>query len=111
MRVHSQTRMDAAWNFRNAYNEARKIKDAQDAFCAAAENGLWDVESPYPESLQWEALVDVLRGNVKVLPPSFFSRMSNSGKNRSLSTVTRYKSNDLGIRPPLKTTFAYSQWI
>ncbi|KAJ7769202.1 hypothetical protein DFH07DRAFT_807206 [Mycena maculata] len=66
LRVHSQTRMDAAWNFRQAYNEARKIKDAQDAFCAVVENGLWDGESPYTESLQWEALVDVLRGNVKV---------------------------------------------
>ncbi|KAJ7143728.1 hypothetical protein C8R44DRAFT_827345 [Mycena epipterygia] len=64
MRVHSQTRMDAAWNFRQAYNEARKIKDAQDAFCAVAENGLWDGESAYPESLQ--VLVDVLRGRVKV---------------------------------------------
>ncbi|KAJ7474692.1 hypothetical protein FB451DRAFT_274443 [Mycena latifolia] len=65
-RVHSQTRMDATWNFRQAYNEARKIKDAQDAFCAAAENGLWDGKSPYPENFQWEALVDVLRGRVKV---------------------------------------------
>ncbi|KAJ6555140.1 hypothetical protein DFH09DRAFT_1038104 [Mycena vulgaris] len=66
LRIHSQTRMDAAWNFRQAYNEARKISDAQDAFCAAAENGLWDGESSYPESLQWEALIDVLRGRVKV---------------------------------------------
>ncbi|KAJ6551858.1 composite domain of metallo-dependent hydrolase [Mycena capillaripes] len=66
LRVHSQTRMDAAWQFRQAYNEARKIKDAQDTFCAAAENGLWDGKTPYPESLQWEALVEVLRGHVKV---------------------------------------------
>ncbi|KAJ7649249.1 hypothetical protein B0H17DRAFT_1163743 [Mycena rosella] len=66
LRVHSQTRMDAAWNFRQAYNKACKVKHAQDAFCAAAEKGLWDGKSPYPESLQWEALVDVLRGRVKV---------------------------------------------
>ncbi|KAJ7694909.1 hypothetical protein B0H17DRAFT_1274452 [Mycena rosella] len=42
-----------------AYNKACKVKHAQDAFCAAAEKGLWD-------ELQWEALVDVLRGRVKV---------------------------------------------
>jgi hypothetical protein len=60
--------MDTAWEFRNAYNEAKKVKDAQDAFCAKAETGLWkeiDVEK-FPEDLKWEALVDVLRGRVKV---------------------------------------------
>ncbi|KAJ7494939.1 hypothetical protein FB451DRAFT_1163676 [Mycena latifolia] len=38
-RNYRQTRMDAAWNFRQAYTEARKIRDAQDAFCARAEAG------------------------------------------------------------------------
>ena len=60
--------MDTAWEFRNAYNEATKVKAAQDAFCAKAEAGLWseiDVEK-FPEDLKWEALVDVLRGKVKV---------------------------------------------
>ncbi|KAJ7225059.1 hypothetical protein B0H12DRAFT_1328757 [Mycena haematopus] len=61
-RLYGQTRMDAAWNFRQAYNEARKLRDAQDAFCAAP----WDGRSAFPESLQWEALVDVLRGRVKL---------------------------------------------
>ncbi|KAJ7685890.1 hypothetical protein B0H17DRAFT_985428 [Mycena rosella] len=65
-RMYGQTRMDSAWEFRRAYNEARKIKDAQDAFCAAAEEGLWDGMAAFPESLQWEALVDVLRGRVKL---------------------------------------------
>ncbi|KAF7341304.1 Composite domain of metallo-dependent hydrolase [Mycena venus] len=65
-RLYGQTRMDAAWNFRNAYNEARKIRDAQDAFCASAQVGKWDGHSAFPESLQWEALVDVLRGRVKL---------------------------------------------
>ncbi|KAM6500145.1 hypothetical protein JOM56_003159 [Amanita muscaria] len=80
-RVYSQSRMDAAWNFRNAYNEALKIKSAQDQFCKHAEAGEWDiVESgaighkkhkhdklpEFPESLQWESLVDVLRGRVKL---------------------------------------------
>ncbi|KAJ7195756.1 hypothetical protein GGX14DRAFT_474307, partial [Mycena pura] len=65
-RTYRQTRMDAAWNFRHAYDEARKIRDAQDAFCAAADAGLWDGRSAFPENLQWEALVDVLRGRVKL---------------------------------------------
>ncbi|KAJ7452267.1 carbohydrate esterase family 9 protein [Mycena latifolia] len=65
-RTYGQTRMDSGWEFRRAYNEARKIKEAQDSFCAAAEQGLWDGKTPFPESLQWEALVDVLRGRVKL---------------------------------------------
>ena len=60
--------MDSIWSFRKAYNEARKIKNAQDQFCAKAEAGLWDEirGQEYPEDLQWEVLVDVLRGRVKV---------------------------------------------
>ena len=61
-------RMDAVWSFRSAYNEARKVKNAQDAYCAKAEAGQWDAiqGQSFPKSLQWEALVDVLRGRVKV---------------------------------------------
>ena len=59
--------MDSMWAFRSAYDEARKVKRAQDVFCAKAEAGLWDtIGNDFPESLQWEALVDVLRGRVKV---------------------------------------------
>lgn len=67
-RVYSMSRMDAAWEFRHAYDEARKIKEAQDDFCAKVDNGLWDQleGEPFPEDLQWESLVDVLRGRVKV---------------------------------------------
>ncbi|KAJ7251954.1 hypothetical protein C8J57DRAFT_1187793 [Mycena rebaudengoi] len=65
-RLYRQTRMDAAWNFRQAYNEALKIKTAQDEFCAAAARGAWDGQSKFPASLQWESLVDVLRGRVKL---------------------------------------------
>ncbi|KAI0080817.1 hypothetical protein K474DRAFT_1636767 [Panus rudis PR-1116 ss-1] len=62
------TRMDALWAFRSAYNEARKIKHAQDAFCAKAEAGLWNdiAGKSFPEDLKWEALVDVLRGRVRI---------------------------------------------
>ncbi|KAH9833762.1 uncharacterized protein C8Q71DRAFT_712148 [Rhodofomes roseus] len=61
-------RMDSMWSYRWAYNEARRIKDSQDVYCAKAEAGLWDELSGqnYPDNLQWEALVDVLRGRVKV---------------------------------------------
>ncbi|KAJ7255306.1 carbohydrate esterase family 9 protein [Mycena rebaudengoi] len=49
-RVYSGTRMDTQWAFRQGYNTARQIKEKQDAYCVKA----------------WEALVDVLRGRVKV---------------------------------------------
>lgn len=52
---------------REAYNEARKIKIAQDSYCSKAEAGLWgSLEGNFPENLKWEMLVDVLRGRVKV---------------------------------------------
>ncbi|KAI9064852.1 composite domain of metallo-dependent hydrolase [Trametes sanguinea] len=61
-------RMDTIWALRSAYAEARTVRDAQDAFCAQAESGLWDAVAgqSYPEDLRWDALVDVLRGRVKV---------------------------------------------
>ena len=62
--------MDTTWAFRQAYDHARQIKEAQDAFCADAERGAWDAiggpNAKFPEDLKWEALVDVLRGRVKV---------------------------------------------
>ncbi|KAJ8522890.1 hypothetical protein ONZ45_g603 [Pleurotus djamor] len=65
-RRYSQSRMDAAWQFRNAYNEAKKVKDKQDDFCARVDSGEVPAEE-FPESpLEWEALVDVLRGRVKI---------------------------------------------
>ncbi|KAI0920873.1 hypothetical protein AcW2_006015 [Taiwanofungus camphoratus] len=65
---HYGNRMDSIWSFRAAYAEARTIKNAQDAFCAKAEAGLWNElqGQSYPEDLQWEMLVDVLRGRVKI---------------------------------------------
>lgn len=59
--------MDTGWAFRQAYNEARKIKEQQDEYCRKAEAREWNgLGSKIPENLQWEALVDVLRGRVKV---------------------------------------------
>ncbi|GAA5993130.1 hypothetical protein JCM10908_001303 [Rhodotorula pacifica] len=74
-RVYSQTRLDLAWNFRNAYSEARKLKREQDRFCERALEanaqgrvllgGKGEVEE-FPDDLSKEALVDLLRGKVKV---------------------------------------------
>ncbi|KAL0956502.1 hypothetical protein HGRIS_002646 [Hohenbuehelia grisea] len=59
--------MDTIWTLRQGYETARKIKDSQDEFCAKAEAGLWnELEGDFPEDLRWEALVDVLRGRVKI---------------------------------------------
>ncbi|GLB34476.1 putative carbohydrate esterase family 9 protein [Lyophyllum shimeji] len=77
-RVYSQTRMDSGWSFRQAYDTARKVKEAQDAFCTRVRNvqkhGWWPWSlgkhiaslGDFPEDLQWESLVDVLRGRVKL---------------------------------------------
>ncbi|KAI0307234.1 hypothetical protein B0F90DRAFT_1686479 [Multifurca ochricompacta] len=60
-------RMDIMWAYRQAYKKASQIKTAQDAYCTKAEAGLWNtIDSSFPESFQYEALVDVLRGLVKV---------------------------------------------
>ena len=67
--AYNGTRMDTIWAFRAAYEEARKRKVKQDAFCENVLAGNWvEVEKAgdFPEDLQWEALVDVLRGRVKV---------------------------------------------
>ena len=48
----------------------RRTQDqaAKYGFRARAEAGLWDqlADRHFPETLQWEMLVDVLRGRVKV---------------------------------------------
>ncbi|KAG8880724.1 hypothetical protein FRB98_004765 [Tulasnella sp. 332] len=87
-RVYEGTRMDTMWAFRSAYEEARKVRDAQDAYCVKAESGLWNGLGPdVPKDLKWEALVDVLRGKVKLnihsYSPSDFDglvRLSNEFK-------------------------------
>lgn len=50
-----------------SYNTARKIKKQQDQYCSRAFAGKWKNIGEFPEDLQWEALVDVLRGRVKVI--------------------------------------------
>ncbi|KAL4078461.1 hypothetical protein V8B97DRAFT_2102344 [Scleroderma yunnanense] len=59
------TRMDVAWAFREAYDKARRLKASQDEFCSKLSHGETE-PGQFPEDLQWEMLVDVLRGKVKV---------------------------------------------
>lgn len=66
--------MDSIWSLRSSYNEARKAMEAQDSFCQKAEAGLWEsIQAEYPDHFQWEMLVDVLRGRVKVRPSIYNS--------------------------------------
>ncbi|KAH7885714.1 hypothetical protein F5I97DRAFT_1874828 [Phlebopus sp. FC_14] len=65
-RVYSGTRMDTVWSYREAYEHARQIKNKQDTYCEKALAGDWQGLGDFPEDLQWEALVDILRGKVKV---------------------------------------------
>lgn len=58
--------MDNIWAFRDIYDKARKIREEQDSFCEKMEAGHWVGLGDFPEELQYEALVDVLRGRVKV---------------------------------------------
>ena len=48
------------------YEHARQIKEKQDEYCSKAFADEWEGLGEFPEDLQWEALVDTLRGKVKV---------------------------------------------
>ncbi|KAG6849822.1 hypothetical protein H0H93_004631, partial [Arthromyces matolae] len=48
------------------YKKATDLKLKQDAYCARALSGKWKGLGDFPQDLQWEALVDVVRGRVKV---------------------------------------------
>ncbi|WWC90877.1 uncharacterized protein L201_005814 [Kwoniella dendrophila CBS 6074] len=61
-RVYGQTRMDNAYDFRRAYTEGKTLKEKQDRWCSSPKTQT----EPFPESLEWEVLSDVIRGNVKV---------------------------------------------
>ncbi|THH01236.1 hypothetical protein EW145_g6949 [Phellinidium pouzarii] len=65
-RMYKNTRMDNMWAFREVYDKARKIKEEQDVYCEKALRDDWAGLGAFPDDLQWEALVDVLRGRVKV---------------------------------------------
>ncbi|KAI8965596.1 hypothetical protein F5Y11DRAFT_367932 [Daldinia sp. FL1419] len=62
------TRLGESYWFRKAYDNARRVKREQDRWCEAAStaNGLASLAKEYPRSLEWQTLVDVLRGDVRV---------------------------------------------
>ncbi|KAG6333388.1 hypothetical protein ID866_5706 [Astraeus odoratus] len=63
----SGVRMDTVWSYRDTYNKGRLLKEKQDEYCAKLLNG-GSVEGlgSFPDDMQWESLVDTLRGKVKV---------------------------------------------
>ncbi|KAM0792660.1 hypothetical protein ACM66B_002440 [Microbotryomycetes sp. NB124-2] len=70
-RTYKQTRLDLSWNFRSAFEQARELKVRQDEFCGRVEQASLrgqrlGTDEKFPDDLKWEALVDVLRGKVKV---------------------------------------------
>ena len=62
------TRIGESYWFRHAYDIATQIKNRQDRWCelAAIEEGRAALTESYPRSLEWQTLVDVLRGDVRV---------------------------------------------
>ncbi|KAL5523424.1 hypothetical protein ACEPAG_7597 [Sanghuangporus baumii] len=65
-RVYGNTRMDNIWAFREIYDKARQRKEKQDEYCTKVLSDNWEGLGAFPDGLQYEALVDVLRGRVKV---------------------------------------------
>lgn len=75
-RVYKLTRFDEAWDFRRTFSAATALKTKQDAFCDSARSfaslhgshstpsSLADAE--FPDDLELEALVALLRGKVKL---------------------------------------------
>jgi imidazolonepropionase-like amidohydrolase len=61
------SRLGEAWEFRHAFEQARKYVDSQDDWCRLAnEIGAENMDSYLPSELQWESLGAVLRGQVRV---------------------------------------------
>lgn len=61
------SRMGEAWEFRHAFDQARDLVQAQDDWCAAADQvGAEQMQSYLPQDLKWESLGAVLRGQVHV---------------------------------------------
>ncbi|KAF3912791.1 hypothetical protein ABW20_dc0110038 [Dactylellina cionopaga] len=61
------SRLGEAWEFRRAFNEAKKYVEAQDDWCRAADRfGAESMTEYLPSDLQWESLGAVLRGQVRV---------------------------------------------
>ncbi|KAI9306236.1 hypothetical protein BJ944DRAFT_238927 [Cunninghamella echinulata] len=60
------TRLGEGYLFRKAYSDAKKLLEQQDDWCFAAERTHARLETRFPENLELEALVAILRGDVKL---------------------------------------------
>ncbi|CAO3608609.1 unnamed protein product [Cunninghamella blakesleeana] len=60
------TRLGEGYLFRKAYSDAKKLLEQQDDWCFAAERTHARLETRFPENIELEALVAILRGDVKL---------------------------------------------
>lgn len=64
------TRLGEGWLLRDQFAKATELRRAQDDWCHAAEElpkwGRHRLDKPYPEDLQYESLVGILRDEVKL---------------------------------------------
>ncbi|CAG9953226.1 unnamed protein product [Clonostachys rosea f. rosea IK726] len=62
------SRLGESYVYRKAYDNARRVKQSQDMWCemATTKAGRVRLATEYPRSLEWQTLVDVLRGDVRV---------------------------------------------
>ncbi|KAG0207829.1 hypothetical protein BGX33_006607 [Mortierella sp. NVP41] len=64
------TRLGEGWLFRERFSKATELKRAQDDWCSAAGDlprwGRHRLRTPFPEDLQYESLVALLRGDVRL---------------------------------------------
>ena len=65
-RMYGDTRMGNIWAFREVCDTSQKILEKQDAYSETVLNNKWNGLGDFPKELKWEALVDILRGRVKV---------------------------------------------
>ncbi|CBQ70126.1 conserved hypothetical protein [Sporisorium reilianum SRZ2] len=75
-RIYKVTRFDEAWDFRRTFSAARELKNKQDVFCDSAKAfaSLHDsdaapatlADAEFPDDLELEAVVALLRGKVKL---------------------------------------------
>ncbi|GJN73841.1 hypothetical protein PLICBS_007924 [Purpureocillium lilacinum] len=62
------TRIGESYWLRKAFQEAARVKRAQDRWCQATSTsiGRARIAVEYPRSLEWQTLIDVLRGDMRV---------------------------------------------
>ena len=59
------------------YNTARILKAKQDDYCTKATAGQWEGLGDFPADLQYQPLVDILRGKTKVVDTWILVKLSS----------------------------------